>query len=171
MTEPAEPNAAVRTDAFLGGRLHLRQPVRGHRAGTDALLLAAAGPQGFAGRAADLGAGIGVVGLAFALRERGCRMSLVEVEPGLCRLAAENARANGLAERVEVIEADVLASGKGRREAGLAADAFDLVLTNPPFDDAGRGRPSPDPARRLAHLSAAGDLEAWFGTAAVLLRP
>ena len=37
------------TDAFLGGRLRLRQPGRGHRAGTDALLLAAAAPLDFAG--------------------------------------------------------------------------------------------------------------------------
>ena len=29
-------------DAILGGRLRLRQPARGHRAGTDAVLLAAA---------------------------------------------------------------------------------------------------------------------------------
>ena len=29
-------------DAFLGGRLRLRQPLKGHRAGHDAILLAAA---------------------------------------------------------------------------------------------------------------------------------
>jgi hypothetical protein len=30
------------TDLLLGGRLKLEQPLRGHRAGTDAILLAAA---------------------------------------------------------------------------------------------------------------------------------
>ncbi|MGC2085242.1 MAG: methyltransferase, partial [Bradyrhizobium sp.] len=34
--------AAVSEDAFLGGRLLLRQPRSGHRAGHDAMLLAAA---------------------------------------------------------------------------------------------------------------------------------
>ena len=39
----AEP-AALETseDAVLGGRLRLRQPLRGHRVGHDAILLAAA---------------------------------------------------------------------------------------------------------------------------------
>ncbi len=32
----------ITEDAFLGGRLRLRQPRKGHRAGHDAMLLAAA---------------------------------------------------------------------------------------------------------------------------------
>lgn len=170
MTAAGEPDGRVRTDAFLGGRLHLTQPVRGHRSGTEALLLAAAAPVGFSGRAADLGSGVGAVGLAFALREAGSSVALVEIDPDLCRLAGANAAANGLEARVEVIRADLLASTRDRRAAGLAGDSVDLVLTNPPFDDADRGRPSPDAAKRLAHRSAAGDLEAWFAAAADLLR-
>ena len=34
----------TRDDAFLGGRLVLRQPARGYRAGADAVMLAAACP-------------------------------------------------------------------------------------------------------------------------------
>ena len=34
--------ADITEDAFLGGRLRLRQPRKGHRAGHDAMLLAAA---------------------------------------------------------------------------------------------------------------------------------
>ena len=170
MTESGEPGGPVRTDAFLGGRLHVTQSLRGHRVGTDAVLLAAAAPVGFSGRAADLGAGVGVVGIAFALREAACSVTLVEIDPDLCRLAAMNAAANDLGARVDVIRADMLAGTRDRRAAGLAGDSFDLVLTNPPFDDAGRGRPSPDAAKRLAHRSAAGELEAWFAAAADVLR-
>jgi len=39
MTDPA---GEFTEDAFLGGRLRLRQPKSGHRAGHDAMLLAAA---------------------------------------------------------------------------------------------------------------------------------
>ena len=52
----------VTTDGFLGGRLSLRQPTKGHRAGTDAVLLAAAAPADFSGLALDVGAGIGTAG-------------------------------------------------------------------------------------------------------------
>ena len=48
---------AVVADAFLGGRLLLRQPAEGHRCGTDAVLLAAAAPADFSGLAIDVGAG------------------------------------------------------------------------------------------------------------------
>ena len=37
-----EPSGELTEDAFLGGRLRLRQPKSGHRAGHDAMLLAAA---------------------------------------------------------------------------------------------------------------------------------
>lgn len=170
MTAAGDIAATERTDAFLGGRLSLRQPARGHRSGTDAVLLAAAPPAGFAGRAADLGAGVGAVGLSLALREPGVRMDLVEIDRDLCRLAAENVAANGLSGRVAVIEVDLLGPGEVRRAAGLASGSMDLVLTNPPFDEAGRGRPSPDPAKRRAHVSDTGDLETWFGAAADMLR-
>lgn len=170
MTGAGDVTAAVRTDAFLGGRLSLCQPVRGHRSGTDAVLLAAAAPAGFTGRAADLGAGVGAVGLSLALREPDVRVDLVEIDPDLCRLAARNIEANGLSGRVAVMEVDLLGPAEVRRAAGLASGSVDLVLTNPPFDEAGRGRPSPDPARRRAHVSDAGDLETWFGAAADMLR-
>ena len=39
---PMSDAAAISEDAVLGGRLRLRQPTSGHRAGHDAILLAAA---------------------------------------------------------------------------------------------------------------------------------
>ena len=55
--------AGTRDDAFLGGRLVLRQPARGYRAGMDAVLLAAATVGGPAGGlvAGPLGATLGVL--------------------------------------------------------------------------------------------------------------
>ena len=46
-------------DAFLGGQLRLRQPKSGHRAGHDAMLLAAATPARSGDRVVDLGAAPG----------------------------------------------------------------------------------------------------------------
>src|SRR5579872_2880418 len=93
-------------DAVLGGRLRLRQPLHGHRFGHDAILLAAA-TAGRAGElAVDLGAGVGAAGLALAARVAGLKVSLVEIDGALCALAVENARLNGLDDRVTAIACD-----------------------------------------------------------------
>ena len=161
-------------DLLLGGKLHLRQPASGHRAGTDAILLSAAAgtPSGLM---VDLGAGVGTAGLAVALRSPGLRTLLVEIDPGTAALARENVQLNGLAERADVIEADAL-SAAGRRAAGLGEIRADLVVTNPPWYAPGRTRASPDADRARAHTGAAtaadpDGLQAWLRAASAVLKP
>ncbi|MDV2984747.1 UNVERIFIED_CONTAM: methyltransferase [Methylobacteriaceae bacterium AG10] len=159
-------------DAFLGGSLKLRQPPRGaHRAGTDAVLLARLLVPEPGSTLYDLGAATGAVGLAAARLSEVDRVVLVERDPDLIALARENASANGLDDRVAVIEADILAPGAQRRDAGLVPDSADLVLTNPPFFEEGAHRPSPDPGKAAAHTFASGGLDLWLRTCADVLRP
>ena len=68
-----EPSGEFTEDAFLGGQLRLRQPKSGHRAGHDAMLLAAATPARPGDRVVDFGAGVGAAGLAVARRVAGHR--------------------------------------------------------------------------------------------------
>lgn len=156
-------------DKALGGRLVLRQPLRGHRFGHDAILLAAAAfaPEG--GRAVELGAGVGAAGLALAQRVAGLAVTLVDIDPVLTALARDNAERNGLAEYVRAVCLDVAAPPAAFSAAGLAADAADCVLMNPPFNALDNA--SPDPSRRRAHTSQDDALRQWVGTAARLLRP
>ena len=155
-------------DALLGGKLTLRQPLRGHRFGHDAVLLAAATPARTGEHAIELGAGVGAAGLALARRVEGLAVTLVELDPKLVALARENAARNALAERVRVVCLDVAAPVAHFADAGLAA-AADHVLMNPPFNVP--HNPSPDQARRLAHAASPGTLAGWIDTAARLLRP
>src|ERR1700733_8993970 len=74
-------------DGFLGGRLRLRQPKSGHRAGHDAILLAAATPVQPGHRVIDFGAGVGAAGFAVARRVAGIDLVLVEIDPILATLA------------------------------------------------------------------------------------
>src|SRR5664279_5822963 len=90
-------------DAVLGGRLRLRQPLAGHRVGHDAILLAAATAARADEHAIDLGAGVGAAGLALAARVAGLKVTLVEIDAALCRLAADNARLNRLDDRVDAV--------------------------------------------------------------------
>jgi tRNA1(Val) A37 N6-methylase TrmN6 len=162
---------ALSTDSLFGGRLRLIQLRRGHRAGTDAVLLAAAAGEVGSARVVDLGAGVGTVGLAVAQASPAAQVRLVEREPALAALARDNIAANGLGGRVEVVEADVLAPAAARRAGGLAPHSAEVIVTNPPFFAQGRVRASPDAARRAAHVMDEAALEGWLRTAADLAVP
>lgn len=162
-------NSGTSEDAVLGGRLVLRQPLRGHRFGHDAILLAAATAVQPGERAIELGAGVGTAGLALARRVAGLDVTLVEIDPALVELARSNAARNGLADRVRAVCLDVAAPESAFAAAGLIAASADRVLMNPPFN--APQNPSPDRGRRLARTASDGTLARWLATAARLLRP
>lgn len=155
-------------DAFLGGRLRLRQPLKGHRAGHDAMLLAAATEAASGECVVELGAGVGAAGLAVASRVA-IDLTLVEIDEGLAAFARENASLNGIACRVVVL--DVAAKADAFVAAGLGPDRADRVLMNPPFNDPGRHQASPDKDRRAAHEAQSSTLETWVHAARRLLKP
>ena len=156
-------------DAVLGGRLRLTQKRRGHRVGHDAILLAAATGARVGDRVVELGAGVGAAGLALAHRIAGVHVTLVEIDPELADLAAQNILRNGLADRVTAIALDVTAPADAFAAAGLGPGGADRVLMNPPFNDPARQNVSPDPDRRTAHAAPAAALTQWVGAAAWLL--
>jgi tRNA1(Val) A37 N6-methylase TrmN6 len=167
---------ATSDDALLGGRLIIRQPLKGHRVGSDAILLAAAAPAAGVSRLVDVGAGIGAVGLAALRRMGGAHADLVERDAGLAALAGQNAVRNGLAAQTRILCVDI-GEARARRHAGLVDAAADLVLTNPPFFDARSVRVSPEARKANAHVfdkSAAGagkePLETWIVACLALLR-
>jgi tRNA1(Val) A37 N6-methylase TrmN6 len=147
-------------DAFLGGQLRLRQPKSGHRAGHDAMLLAAATPARSGDRVVDFGAGVGAAGLAVAKRVAGIGLVLVETDKVLAGLARGNAASNVIA--ADVIVLDVTSAADAFAAAGLSPDSVDVVLMNPPFNDPARHRASPDQAREIAHVAPAATLESWI---------
>ena len=166
----AEPELEITEDRLLGGTVQLRQPRRGHRAGTDAVLLAGLSPVGSEDVMADLGAATGAIGLMIAARHPGVRILLVERDPDLVVLASRNIALNQRETRATIVQADIFAPKLARHEAGLAPGSVDLVVTNPPFFE-GQGRASPEPRRRSAHEMEGGGLADWLESAADLLRP
>jgi tRNA1(Val) A37 N6-methylase TrmN6 len=124
-------------------------------------LLAAATPARPGDRVADFGAGTGAAGLALAKRVAGIKLVLVEIDHALAALARENAGANGIA--AETIVLDVTDGADAFASAGLTPDSLDVVLMNPPFNDAARHRASPQKA--LAHVATATTLESWIHAA------
>lgn len=160
-------------DAFHRGRFFLMQPKAGHRAGMDAMMLAATVPSNFSGRVADLGSGVGAVGLAVAARCADAQAVLVEKSPFIAAYARKtlalekNAFLTG---RIEVVEADVTLVGKARIAAGLDDRSFDFILMNPPFNPLDT-RATPSPYKAEAHVMEEGVFEKWLRTAAAIAKP
>lgn len=169
MTE-TEGLGEIVEDRLLDGRLLLRQPRKGHRAGTDAVLLAAGLPELAEGPLLDMGAGVGTVGLAAALAQPALRVTLIERDAELAALARDNVGANGFAQRVSVVTADVAASAAELARLGAAAGSYACVALNPPFYAAGETRASPVANRRGAHVADV-TLGTWLKTARRMLRP
>lgn len=168
----AEPSSTV--DAFHRGNFWLVQPRNaGHRAGMDALTLAACVPTDFTGVLADFGAGAGAVGLAVASRCEGAHITLVEQSQVMADFAARSLadpRNAHLHERVSLLIADITLAGRARAAAGLADNSCDFVLMNPPFN-AAIDRNTPDALRQEAHVMQDGLFEAWLRSAAAVTRP
>lgn len=158
----------VTDDALFGGSLRFRQPRRGHRIGTDTVLLAALAHALPGPRILDLGAGVGGLGVTLAKLRPEAAVVLVEREPSLAALAGENAAVNGVAGQVRVVAAAV---ERLRPDRLLDAGAADLVVCNPPFHDPGRHRASPDPVRHAAHIMTPATLREWLDTVAWALAP
>lgn len=155
-------------DAFLGGALRLRQPKSGHRAGHDAMLLAAATAARSGDRVVDFGAGVGAAGLAVAKRVVGSEIVLIERAEELAALARGNAAANRI--DAKVIAMDIASGADAFAGAGLPPDSVDVVLMNPPFNDPSRHRSSPDRSREIAHVADAATLQNWIHAARRILK-
>lgn len=141
-------------DAILGGRLKLLQPGQGHRAGHDAILLAAAAPKSTL--ALDLGAGVGTAGLALLARKATGMVTLVEIDPALSELSSQNAVRNGFGNAVRIV------CGNITENIPLQMDAYDLVIMNPPFNDENTLQASPNAARAQAHVASVTTVERWI---------
>lgn len=158
MSEPSHvPVEPPTENRLLGGRVVLRQPARGYRAGLDAALLAAACDSGPGERVIEGGCGAGGALLAAAARRPGTLFTGIERDHEALALARENVTLNHMEAQVSVMSGDVRA---GFRSLDLSP--FDAALANPPFfDDPTTLRP-PAPEKTAAWM-AEGGLAAWTG--------
>ncbi len=137
MAEPAparhSSGAAITEDGLLDGRVKLCQPKKGYRVAIDSVFLAAAVPAIAGERVLDVGAGTGAASLCLAWRVPRCRVSGIEVQPDMARLASHNIGLNGFTGRVDVMTGDLT-----RPPMRLAPGSFDHVMANPPYIESGR---------------------------------
>lgn len=163
---PLDESPELTEDSLLDGRVRLRQPAEGYRTAIDPVLLAAATPALPGDQVADLGCGVASAGLCLLQRVAEARLAGLELQPQLARLAEENARLNGMQDRLSVLIGDVLSPPER-----FAAGSFDHVMMNPPYLDPAAARISQHEGRRIATVEGEAGLSAWVDCARGLLRP
>lgn len=135
-------DADLSRDVFLGGRMAIWQPLRGYRAATDPILLAASVVARPGQAVLELGCGAGVALLALGLRVPGLRLTGLERQADYAALARRNAAENGLS-------ADILTGDLAKMPQALRTQSFDQVLANPPYYPP-RAPAARDPGRAAA---------------------
>ncbi len=155
-------------DEVLGRQVKIAQPKAGYRAGTDAVLLAAACPMMPGMRLLDVGCGVGTVGFCVLARARAMQMPItkltgIDCQKILIAMAQENIAHNNAAEMAEFMCADVKDYPDNL--------SYDVVVTNPPYLAAGRADPSPDPIKAIANIESTVDLRAWLEFCRLRVKP
>jgi tRNA1(Val) A37 N6-methylase TrmN6 len=158
-------------DAFLDGRIHVRQPDKGFRSGLDAVFLAAACPAACGSSVLEAGCGAGVASLCLLARLDTINVIGIEADSGLAALAEENATANGFAANFDVVVADLMSPWGTLEALGLRREAYDHAIANPPFFIQGRARLSKDQRNARSRAMQKGELEHWLRFLAGAVKP
>lgn len=149
-------------DHLLNGRVALRQPQTGFRAGLDAVLLAAFVPAKPGETVLEAGTGTGAAFLCLVARVPGLSIRAVEREAAMAALTRENAARAGLTAHIEQGDIADLALA---RALGPVAHGF----ANPPYWPG--GTPPPGAMRRAATHEAGPGLVDWVGFLAAAIAP
>lgn len=156
---------ATTTDAFHRGNFHVVQPSKSsHRAGLDAMLLAACVPDEGTMKIADFGAGAGAAGLALISRCQQAHVTLVENNAIMldCARRTVALKSNAALSERATIEPQNIAA------LTLLPDHFDWVIMNPPFNDPS-DQTTPHDVKANAHVMTADMFELWIKKAATVL--
>lgn len=133
--------------------------------GTDAYLLSSFCRHAPHARAADLGAGTGVISLLLAARKRFSHIYAVEAQERFADLIGRNVALNGFSDTVTPLFADVRTL-----TPDMVGGELDVVLTNPPYMRADTGYACAHDEKQVARHEVLGDLYDFTRAAARLLR-
>lgn len=141
------------------------QKKKGYRFSMDSLLLADFGNLEGVKKAMDLGTGSAIIAILLAKQSAGLEVTGVEVQDNLSDLARRNIELSSLSDRVKIIKEDIRML-KDRFEG----ESFDLIVSNPPYYPAGKGRIGPSMERTVARHEVAVTMTDIIEASSYLLR-
>ena len=153
----------ITEDTFLGGKLLIKQPRNGYRAGVDPVLLAASVNAKPKQSVLELGCGVGVASLCLGRRVPDLQLTGIEIQSDLAQLARENASHNTL--KMNVVTGDLAVLPQS-----LKNSQFDHVIANPPYFDRLKSTPAPDPSRARSRGEQT-PLTSWTSAASKQAKP
>lgn len=162
-----------REDNIGFGDLRLIQDEDSFCYGTDAVLLADMVCRSIDisedMRICDLGCNTGIISLILSAKCRADEIVGVEVQEQAFELAKENALINHLTKRLYFVCCNVK-DIQGCDNGMLQKGSFDIVTTNPPYTEAGRGIISENKSKAIARHEILASLDDFFEAAAFLLK-
>lgn len=157
---PSQADSGVSCDGLLAKQIVIFQPKTGYRFNLDAVLLAHFAGVKTRAKVLDLGCGTGVVSFLLLARFGAdiVRLHGLDVDRKAIALAQKNRQANAW---IATRDVDFLVHDWHQRpKAGLPLP-YDVVVSNPPWFAAGRGRASPHAKRQASRQCQDQDLQAW----------
>lgn len=121
------------------------QKRKGYRFSEDSLILADFPDLTGVRIAADLGTGSGIIAIILAMRSPELKVTGIELQETLYDMAVRNVLLSSLSGRIEIVQGDI----RNLKE-NFRGGSFDLVVSNPPFFQAGKGRIGPSKERTIA---------------------
>ncbi|MFC4811881.1 tRNA1(Val) (adenine(37)-N6)-methyltransferase [Paenibacillus sp. GCM10023250] len=153
-----------RLDDLLTHQLHIIQSREVFSFSMDAVLLARFAAVPPRGRIVDLCSGNGVIPLLLTTRTK-AQIDAVEIQPRLADMARRSIAANGLEDRITVIEGDLREFHK-RQGHGI----YNVVTVNPPYMPAGTGDQNENEHVAMARHERNGTLDDIVAACARLVR-
>lgn len=155
-----------RIDDLQIGGLRLIQNPKWFCFGVDAVLLSHFLSLKAGDVAVELGTGNGIVSILASVKYEFHRIFACELQPAVADLARRSVQLNGLGDRIEILEMDMLALPDR-----LSASSIDVVFSNPPYVSKGRGIVSERSEKALSRHETTAGVAEILELAAYLLKP
>ncbi|WP_456456090.1 tRNA1(Val) (adenine(37)-N6)-methyltransferase [Thermovibrio sp.] len=150
---------------FLNNKVKFYQLKEGFRFGTDTFLLTTFVKVKGRQKLIDLGTGCGVIPILLLLKHRDLQGAGIDIVKENVETARLNAELNKVSDRFKVFHLDVK-----RVKELFKAQEFDIVVSNPPFIEKGRGSLAKGDYRQTARQETTATLEDFIKAAKYLLK-
>jgi tRNA1Val (adenine37-N6)-methyltransferase len=152
-------------NGLFGNKVRVIQALRGYRVSEDAVLLTWFASPRPGELVLDAGTGCGPIAFGLAIKERSIHVVGLEIQGRPAERAAKGVRLNRLSSRVGIVRGDFRTADRFFRP-----NVFDLVVSNPPYHELGRGRISWHEEKALSRHQMMMPLEDLFSVSAGLLK-